>query len=370
MYELLLHNVFARKVRTALTAVAVAIGVILVATLGVVTHSFTDTAAAVLRTGKADFTVSQKGVSDLLSSIIDEAKVQKIAATPGVASAVGALVATTKYNAANPLFLEIGLPASQLTEFGVKVVAGQPFTESSSGQVMLGYRAADNLGKRVGDSITIDGVTYRIVGLYETGQSLGDTGAMMPLPQLQAHEREAGEVTLIFVRDQPGASIPKIRSIVEHDNPELVTIRSATEFGRVDRNLQLLDAVDRGSTVLALFIGGIVVGNTMLLSFYQRTREFGVMRAVGWSRWRLMLLIAGEGLFMGLLGAMVGVLATWGLTQWLAHLPALLGLLHPQYTADIFWRALGVALGIGFLGAMYPALRAAFLSPATALSRE
>ena len=42
---------------------------------------------------------------------------------------------------------------------------------------------------------------------------------------------------------------------VEHDNPELVTVRSATEFGRVDRNLQLLRAVDRGSTVLALLVG-------------------------------------------------------------------------------------------------------------------
>ena len=368
--ELLFHNVLTRKVRTALTAAAVAIGVLTVATLGVVTHSFTDTAAAVLRTGKADFTVSQKGVSDLLSSVIDQARVKRIAATPGVASAVGALVATSKYNDANPLFLEIGLPAADLAEFGVKVVAGRAFTENAPDEIMLGYRAADNLGKKVGDPIVVDGDDYHVVGLYETGQSLGDTGSMMPLPLLQAHQREASEVTLVFVRTVPGANIPAVRNVVEHDNPELVTVRTATEFGRVDRNLQLLRAVDRGSTVLALFIGAVIVGNTMLLSFYQRTREFGVMRAVGWSRWRLMTLILGEGLFMGLLGAIVGVLLTWGLTQWLARLPALLGLLHPQYTATIFWRALGVAFGIGFLGALYPAVRAAFLSPATALSRE
>lgn len=370
VFELLLHNLLTRKVRTALTAVAVAIGVLTVATLGVVTHSFTDTAAAVLHTGKADFTVSQKGVSDLLGSVIDDARVKRIAATPGVASAVGALVATTKYNDANPLFLEIGLPAADLAEFGVKIVQGQAFAENATDQIILGYRAAENLGKKVGDPITVDGNDYRIVGLYETGQSLGDTGSMIPLPRLQANERLASEVTLVFVRTNPGASIPAVRKAVEHDNPELVTVRTATEFGRVDRNLQLLRAVDRGSTFLALFIGAVIVGNTMLLSFYQRAREFGVMRAIGWSRRRLIALILGEGMFMGLLGAIVGVLLTWGLTQWLARLPALLGLLHPAYTAAIFWRALGVALGIGFLGALYPAVRAAFLEPATALRRE
>ena len=68
---LILHNVMARKVRLALTALAVAIGVLTVVSLGVVTHSLEASDLALLQTGQADFTIAQKGVADLLSSSID-----------------------------------------------------------------------------------------------------------------------------------------------------------------------------------------------------------------------------------------------------------------------------------------------------------
>ncbi len=119
---LILHNLSARKVRTALTAFAVAVGVITVVTLGVVTHSLRTTAAAVLKTGRADFTVAQKGVSDVTNSVIDDAQVQRLSRYPGVASAVGTLIAFVRLDADNPLFLEIGLASDRLAEFGVQVV--------------------------------------------------------------------------------------------------------------------------------------------------------------------------------------------------------------------------------------------------------
>ena len=88
---LMLHNLWSRKVRTTLTAVAVAVGVTTVLTLGIVTSSIRTTAAAVLHTGDADFTVAQKGVSDVLSSVLDSKQVAGLAKYKGVASVTGAL---------------------------------------------------------------------------------------------------------------------------------------------------------------------------------------------------------------------------------------------------------------------------------------
>ena len=68
---LILHNVTVKKLRLALTALAVATGVLAVVSLGVVTHSLETSDLALLRTGQADFTIAQKGVADLLSSSID-----------------------------------------------------------------------------------------------------------------------------------------------------------------------------------------------------------------------------------------------------------------------------------------------------------
>jgi putative ABC transport system permease protein len=366
---LVVHNVWARKMRTALTAVAIAIGVMTVVTLAVVTHSLRDTAVAVLRTGKADFTVAQKGVSDLLYSSIDQGELARIQGYPEVEHAVGALIATTKLGG-NPLFLQIGLPQQDLTPFGVTVIRGVPYAPNATNQIMLGWRAADSLGKNVGDKITIDSNTFTVTGIFSVGQVFGDSGSMLPLTALQANERKPGNVTLAFVQVKKGTNIPAFRKRIERDHPELATVQTQSDFGRVDRNLQLISAADQGATVLALVIGAIIVMNTMLLSFFERTREFGVLRAVGWARTRIIVMVLGEALVISLLGAAAGVGLAFGATRALQQLPDLLGILKPTYTSTEFWRALYVAAGMAFIGGLYPALRAAMLSPLEALRRE
>jgi putative ABC transport system permease protein len=370
MLGLVLHNVRARWLRSLFTALAVAIGVATVVTLGVVTRSLRTTAAAVLRTGKADFTVAQGGAADVLDSVIDEKQLARLQQYPDVQHAVGALVTTTKLNSDNPQFLEIGIEPANLQPFGVHIAAGRAFAPRAQDELLLGWRAADSLGKHVGDSMVVDGDRYTVVGIYRTGQALGDAGSMLPLVTLQAHEREPGLVTLAFVQVKPGTRLAPLRARIHHDQPTLTTVRLATEFGRVDRNFQFVSAADRGATLLALIIGAVIVTNTMLLSFFERTREFGLLRAVGWRRWRIMLLVLGEVLVISVGGAAIGVAVAYGATTGLQHLPQLAGYLHPVYAAGTFWRALYLAIGIGVLGALYPAARAAFLRPLVALRRE
>ncbi len=364
------HNLWTKKVRTALTALAVAIGVMTVVTLGVATDSLRNSAAAILETGNADFTIAQKGVSGVLHSVIDDAQVVRLRDEPGVANVIGALIALENLDGDNPDFIEIGLEPSSLTPFGVRIVAGRAYQAAANDEVMLGWRAADNLGKRVGDTVDIAGGPKTIVGIYNTGQAFGDGGAMLPLSFLQGEERKAGTVTLAFATVSPGAKIDVVRRRVERDNPSLATVRLVSEFGRVDRTLDYLNAAGKGATYLALVIGVVIVMNTMLLSFVERTREFGVLRAIGWSRRRLWALILGEALAISLLGAVAGVALSFGAMRILESLPAIRGILHTHFTADSFWRALYTAGAIGLLAAVYPALRASRLEPLTALRRE
>ena len=212
--------------------------------------------------------------------------------------------------------------------------------------------------------------TYQIVGIFSTGQVFGDEASMLPLKQLQATERKPGEVTLIFVTVKPGTNIPALRSQIEGDIPGLATVQSVSDFGRVDRNLSLLSAADVGVSVLALFMGAIGVMNTTLMSVFERTREFGVLRAVGWSRGRVVIMVMGEALFIALAGAVVGTAMGFVAVQVIKQLPLVLGFFHPEYPASVFGQALGVAVGMAFLGVIYPAARAALLQPLEALRHE
>lgn len=367
---LVLHNVFVKKVRLALTSLAVAIGVLAAVTFAIVGGSLRASALAIMQTGRADFTISQKGVSDLLNSNIDQSTLNRIAASPGIAAATGVLIGTTRLNSSNPLFLEIGIRPDQLGDFGVTVVSGKPFAAAASDQLMLGWRAASNLGKRVGDSITIDGNPFHVVGIYSTGQALGDAGAMLPLVPFQAAQRQPSELTLIFVRVVQGTPIAELRKRLERDYPQLVTIQTASDFGRADRSLALINAADRGATVLAIIVGAIVVMTAMTIAFIERTREFGVLAAIGWSPRRVVTMVLSEALVIGLIGAALGVALSFAATQLIGELPSLVGILHPVYDAAAFWRAIYTAGVMSLLGGAYPALRAGRLSPIEALRHE
>ena len=157
---------------------------------------------------------------------------------------------------------------------------------------------------------------------------------------------------------------------IDYDQPELTTIRTATQFGRADQNLVYLQAAVNGSTVLAILIGAVIVGNTMLLSLFERTREFGLLRAIGWTRRRTVALLLGESLLLALsappsASALSFVVAAGSptfprsresCTRTSPRAPSG-GLCSPPLVMTL-------------IGALYPTTRAALLSPLKALSYE
>ena len=369
-YVLVLRNVLTRKVRSSLTATAVAIAIMTVFALGVLTFSLRQTAISILRTGHADFTIGQKGVSDLLYSSIDESEVGRIEAYNGVEGVTGVLIAVVELDKDRPFFLELGMQPDQSDEFGVQVVSGRLFTADATNEIMLGYRAARDLKKNVGDSITIDPDTYTVVGIFSTGQVFGDSASMLPLRQLQSVERKPGIVSLAFVRVKPGVDIDGLRATIDADNPQLATVRTESEFGRIDRNLKLISAANVGASILALIVGAIGVMNTTTMSVFERTREFGVLRAIGWSRRRLLSLVMSEAIVLAIGGAAIGLAVGYVVIQALKEVPELVGVFQPDYPLGVFGRSLGIAIGMALAGALYPSVRAALLAPIEALRHE
>ena len=370
LVALIFKNLWSKKARSIGIAFAISVAVMTVVTLTVVSSGLEASAAAVLTLGHADFTVAQNGVSEVLYSNLDEGQLREVQATPGVKGAVGVLLETQHLNAANPLFIEIGIAPDELRQFGVTVVAGRPYSESATHEMMLGWRAAQDFGLHVGDRFEANGTWNTIVGIYSTGISYGDLGGMFPLTAIQTYNRVPGSVTLIFVHVVPGASVATVEKAITSTHPEMTTIQTASQFGRADRNLVFLQAAATGSTILAILIGAVIVGNTMLLSLFERTREFGLLRAIGWTRSRVVSLVVGEGVVLAVVGAIAGVALSFAATAALENLPQLRGVLHANYTNQAFWRGLYTGLGMAIIGALYPALRAANLAPLKALSRE
>ena len=115
-------------------------------------------------------------------------------------------------------------------------------------------------------------------------------------------------------------------------------------------------------------ISGVL--NTSLMSFFERIREFGIYRAIGWTRTRVISLVIGEAIVVSLVGALFGVALGWAAINLLQHFSTLRGILDPVYDVSVFVRSIEFGLIVAFLGALYPALRAAFVVPLKAMRRE
>lgn len=367
---LILRNVRARPLRALLTATAVAIGVMAVVALGVLTTSLKQTATQILQVGAADFTISQKHTDDIINSTIDETAIAEIAEMPGVEQVIGALIATTEYDADNPLVIEVGLQPEAQEPFGVTILEGRSYEATATNEVMLGYSLAERLGKKVGDTIDLEAGAFTVTGLYSTNISFGNSTMMFPLGWLQGRNRLSGQVSLGFVKVEPGAEVDEVAKRIDERFAQLTTIRTAEDYGRADRNLTLISAANTGGSILAGLIAVTGVLNTSLLSFFERIREFGIYRSIGWARRRVIGLVIGEAVIVSLAGAAIGVFLGWVAINLLQNFRQLRGILDPVYEVDVFTRSLVFGVVVAFLGALYPALRAASVAPLAAMRRE
>ena len=142
--------------------------------------------------------------------------------------------------------------------------------------------------------------TRHVVGIYRTNVSFGNSTMMFPLTTLQSENQLPGQVTLGFVKVAPGANKDAVAKAIDRRFVQYTAIQSATDYGRADRTLVLIGVANTGGTILAAVIAITGVLNTTLLSFFERTREFGVLRSVGWSRLRVLALVLGEAVVVGL----------------------------------------------------------------------
>lgn len=362
-------NVLRQKTRTALTLLGISIGIATILTLGAVADGLGESFGGVVNTGEADFLVGQAGSSDLTFSRISDDLADDIAAEDGVAHVEGVCMGVTQYGS-NPFFMVLGLDESGMTLGGFSLVRGEgPYP--GDGEIALGKVASSVTGKDVGDTISIFGEEYRVSAIYETGEQVQDGGVVLPIDEVQRATQSEGNVTLLFVEAAEGVDIAELTQRIDDDyEGELITIKNADEISRIDQGTEVIDAATWMISALAIIIGGIGVMNTMIISVFDRVREIGVLKAVGWRRRTVIAMVLGESVIIGLAAVVVGSALAMAVLIPISQTDIAQAFLRPAYTLELWGRATLVAVLVSVLGGLYPAWRAANLSPVEALRYE
>jgi putative ABC transport system permease protein len=362
------RNLLRRPARTVLTAAGVALGVGLIVALLSIATGVQRTAEQLIHVGRADFGLFQGDVSDFSRSLLPQRLAAEVAAVPGVAQTAKLKLWPSGAVDGQDSFFVFGLDPSEFVWRRLVLLAGGGGAE---GDVLLGDRAASRLHLRVGDHLRLEPRrTYRVAGVYHSGDVFEDSGAVLPLHVVQRLARRPGEITTVAVTVDPGLRAKTVAQRLQRRFPGTVAVYEPSQAIKVDTSSRLI--VDTGwiISLLALIVGGIGVTNTMAMSVVERVREIGILRAVGWRAWRIGTLIVGEAVGIALLALGVGLgLGVLAADVFSDHTSAS-GLVRPDFTAGVFAWGLAFALGVAVIGAAYPTWRALRLAPVEALRRE
>ncbi len=360
---MVVKNLWRRKTRTALTLLGVAVGVAAVVALSAFGEGMATGYAGLFASTDADLTVAEKDAYMLMLSTVDADLAEALRQLPGVERVAGK-VATMANVPGLPYFIVAGEDPAGFAIAHYRLIAGGPLTGRK--QILLGRTTAESLGKGVGDAFVLAEQIYRVAGVYETGDTLEDGGAVISLSDAQRAFDMRGQVNYFVLKLRDPRQLDAVRAEITARWPEL----TATRSGEATEQTQMLSVFSSFGLfvgLLAALVGGLGMMNTVLMSVIERTREIGVLRALGWTRRRVIGLILGEALVLALAGGVLGLGLGAGLVALIGRIPAVATILQGVLAPTIFFQALGLAVLLGLVGGLYPAWRASLLEPVEAM---
>jgi putative ABC transport system permease protein len=386
-----LRGLRARPVRTALTALAVVLGVAMIAGTYVLTDTINKSFTNILAQANAgtDVVVVARRVDEDFSREpppLDEGLVQRLRAAPGVLDAAGAVLGQVSIRDRDGKAVSSGvnfvssLQPAPFEQF--RFVAGRP--PSASGEVALDSATFAENDFKLGDRVTVVGARgarrVRLVGSARFGEVASVGGypvAIATLTLSQELANREGKVDSISVAGASGVTPVQLRQNVRTALAGApVTVRTGAEdaaqqasdleqdFGFFRTALLVFGGI-------ALFVGAFVIYNTFTITVAQRTRELALLRTLGATRRQVLRSVVLEAALVGLAASLLGLLGGLALAPALRGLFQIIGADLPATGSVIALRTIIVSLAIGLLvtvlASLVPALRATRISPMMAL---
>jgi putative ABC transport system permease protein len=361
--KLIFANLGHRPVRTLLSVLAIAVEVTMILTLVGVSHGTLDQSAQRARGVGADIWFRPPGSSAIgLSSAPMSDKIPALLMQePHVKFAMGTMV--------QPLSGFDAMTGLDLDDFqrlngGFRYLKGGPLVDDND--VIVDEYYAQQKHLHLGDTLNLVNHDWKLVGIFESGKL---SRICVKLRVLQAMTGNQGRLSQIFLKvDNPNnaqAAVDGLR--VKYHGYQIYTMEEFTSMLSIS-NVGMLKSFIGVVIGVAVIVGFIVVFMAMYTAVLERTREIGILKAVGGSSGLILNILFRETLLLALLGSVVGILLTYG-TQWLMKHAMSVSLV--QETVYDWWPiSTGIAVAGALLGAIVPGIKAVKQDVTEALSYE
>ncbi len=384
-------NMKHRQLRSWLTIIGVIIGIAAIVSLitigqgleNAIIEQFSVLGADRIRVVPEGLTGPPAGVSGLTND-----DVETVRDTIGVDFAGGIIMnfGLIEYNNEETTVFVKGIDAElaqdDKLDVNVNLESGDWFSEGESKAAVIGNSLANNVFDKeiyVKNSIIIEGEKYKVVGIMEAiGEQGVDQIVYMSMDDAEDLFDVDDEVNAIFAAVEEGIDMSEVAESMDEnlerdrDDDNFVVFTPDDILTQLGSILDVVRFILAGIAAISLFVGGIGIMNSMYTSVLERTKQIGVMKAVGASRLNIMTIFMLEAGLIGSAGGLIGVLLGNGFAYSVQGIAELLGfgLLKVEIMWNVALLGLVFAFVVGMISGLYPAYRASRLQPVEALRYE
>lgn len=379
------RNLKRRRLRTVFTVSGIVVGIaLMVVLLSMLNGMDTKLNEQVRELTGADLTIynsttqsgSGHGPASLMVQSYDtiiETNTEIIKNISGVNSVTSTLtfngVATSSNN--NTQLRMNGIEPDSYNQVSGKlnIVEGTSLTQGDDNSVVLGKSISDALGVKVGDKISIgtneqNTKEFTVVGIFETGMEVMDSNGYISLDAAQNLTDKEGQVSNIQVKTEDPEKADQIVNTI----PEKISgVKVITQKAMLEKMTEMLSTIQifiSSLGLIALLAGSFGVINTMLMSVYERTREIGILKAIGSRNSTIMKMFLTEAVLIGLISSILGCVLGVAIAY---VFPLTDDMMVPMITPTIIAIAMVLGLAVSIAAGIYPAWRASKMNIVEAL---
>ncbi len=366
MRQLLVANLLKRPTRTIVSMSAVAMAVILILVLTGLSHGLLSDAANRTQNIGADIIFQPSGASMFFAFSTNTlpAKITaRLKDTPGITNVTPVLV----YFSMKRFGITFGIDWESYDQFAgkLRILSGEKF--SGENDAIVDDLFARNNNLKLGDTIHIlnQDQGFKVVGICQSGMAA--VRVFVPLNTLQTRMGSADKVSMVFIKCKDPQSIQQVYETLKRDYKGYTIIKTSELAHLMNENTPFLKEFTYTVIAISVFVSFLVILLAMYTSIFERTREIGILKAMGASKSFILHTIMKESLLLCLCGCVLGIVGTYVIIF-------IIRIQFPSMMIDIpfdwHFRACFLALLGGALGSLYPAFKAASQDPVVALSYE
>lgn len=369
---IVLKNLWHQKVRTLLTVLGIGISIAAFVSLRGLTDNLERSIESSYKVRGADLIAMEKATLDIFASSIDQGYARWLKAIPHVNKVAPSLIYFYALRS-KEYFMLFGWEYDSFLLEGLKV-SGDGM--KGDHDALLGFAAAKRLRKSIGDKIAIRGEEFLVRGIFESPSLIESGGIIVPLKTLQKIKKAEGKVTTISFRlDVDGslrATDAQRQAVAGEVQDKVLTlfpdleVRDIQDFASAP--FAVIFSFTWAISLVVFLIVILAIANTMTTAVLERTKEIGILLAIGWRKRRIVQMVLLESGIYGLIGGIVGILFGYLMMKALLMFPVIASFVHLSYDPVLVARTLALAFFVGCLSGIYPAVRAVSLQPIKVLN--